>query len=99
MRESIPYGRQEVDDEDIAAVVEVLRGDWLTTGPAVEHFESVFAELVGAQHAVAVNNGTAALHLASVFHRVQTAALTSIRCHHLQAAKQSPSHVDGDNDT
>ncbi len=64
MRDFIPYGRQEIDDEDVAAVVEVLRGDWLTTGPAVERFESAFAGLVGAEHAVAVTNGTAALHLA-----------------------------------
>ena len=64
MRDFIPYGRQEIDEDDIAAVVEVLRGDWLTTGPAVERFEGAFAGLVGAQHAVAVTNGTAALHLA-----------------------------------
>ncbi len=60
----IPYGRQVIDDDDVAAVVEVLRGDWLTTGPAVERFERAFADLVGAEHAVAVTNGTAALHLA-----------------------------------
>jgi perosamine synthetase len=60
----IPYGRQVIDDDDVAAVVDVLRGDWLTTGPAVARFESVFAELVGARHAVAVTNGTAALHMA-----------------------------------
>jgi perosamine synthetase len=60
----IPYGRQIVDDADIDAVVEVLRSDWLTTGPAVERFESLFAEFVGAEHGVAVINGTAALHLA-----------------------------------
>ena len=64
MRDHIPYGRQEVDEDDIVAVVEVLRGDWLTTGPAVERFERSFAELVGAESAVAVTNGTAALHLA-----------------------------------
>jgi perosamine synthetase len=64
VRDFIPYGRQEIDDDDVAAVVEVLRGDWLTTGPAVERFESAFAGLVGAEHAVAVTNGTAALHLA-----------------------------------
>jgi perosamine synthetase len=64
MRDFIPYGRQEIDDDDVAAVVEVLRSDWLTTGPAVERFETAFAALVGAQHAVAVNNGTAALHVA-----------------------------------
>ena len=64
MRDHIPYGRQEIDEDDIAAVVEVLRGDWLTTGPAVERFERAFADLVGAEHAVAVSNGTAALHVA-----------------------------------
>jgi perosamine synthetase len=64
VRDFIPYGRQEIDEDDIAAVVEVLRGDWLTTGPAVERFERKFAQLVGAEHAVAVTNGTAALHLA-----------------------------------
>jgi perosamine synthetase len=64
VRDFIPYGRQEIDEDDIAAVVEVLRGDWLTTGPALERFERSFAGLVGAEHAVAVTNGTAALHLA-----------------------------------
>ena len=44
----LPYGRQDIDDEDIAAVVAVLRGDWLTTGPTVEAFETAFAEAVGA---------------------------------------------------
>ncbi len=70
MHDSIPYGRHEIDDEDVAAVVDVLRGDWLTTGPAVEGFEHSFSELVGAEHAVAVNNGTAALHLAMLAARV-----------------------------
>lgn len=60
----IPYGRQVIDDDDVAAVVEVLRGDWLTTGPMVGQFEAAFASFVGADHAVAVSNGTAALHLA-----------------------------------
>ncbi len=64
VRDFIPYGRQEIDEDDIAAVVEVLRSDWLTTGPAVERFERAFAGLVGAQYAVAVSNGTAALHVA-----------------------------------
>lgn len=62
--EFIPYGRQTVDDDDIAAVVETLRSPWLTTGPMVEAFEVDFAAYVGASHAVAVSNGTAALHLA-----------------------------------
>ena len=59
----IPYGRQLIDDEDVAAVERVLRGDWLTTGPVVDMFESAFADFVGANYGVAVSNGTAALHL------------------------------------
>ncbi|MCA9049826.1 MAG: DegT/DnrJ/EryC1/StrS aminotransferase family protein, partial [Planctomycetaceae bacterium] len=58
----IPYGRQTIDDDDVAAVVETLRSDWLTTGPKVAEFERAVAEYVGAEHAVAVNSGTAALH-------------------------------------
>ena len=58
----IPYGRQHVDDDDIAAVVAVLKGDWLTRGPAVEAFEARICEVTGARHAVAYANGTAALH-------------------------------------
>lgn len=60
----LPYGRQTIDEEDIAAVVEVLRSDWLTTGPKVEEFERLLAGVTGAKHAVAVSNGTAALHAA-----------------------------------
>ncbi len=60
----IPYGRQTVDDDDINAVVEVLRGAWLTTGPNVELFERSVAAAAGTKHAVAVSNGTAALHCA-----------------------------------
>ncbi len=60
----IPYGRQDVREEDIAAVVEVLRSDWLTTGPAVPAFEKALAKTVGATDAVAVSSGTAALHAA-----------------------------------
>lgn len=61
----IPYGRQWIDENDIAAVVEVLRSDWITQGPAIERFEALVAEYVGAQHAVAVSSGTAALHAAA----------------------------------
>jgi UDP-4-amino-4,6-dideoxy-N-acetyl-beta-L-altrosamine transaminase len=60
----LPYGRQSIDETDIAAVVEALRSDFLTTGPLVERFEQAFAEAVGAPHAVACSNGTTALHLA-----------------------------------
>ena len=58
----IPYGRQWIDEDDIAAVVAVLRSDWLTTGPVVKRFEAAFAATTGARHAVAVSSGTAALH-------------------------------------
>jgi len=61
---TIPYGRQSITQEDIDAVVDVLQSDWLTTGPKVGEFEQQFAETVGARHAVAISNGTAALHAA-----------------------------------
>lgn len=60
----IPYGRQNISEEDISAVVEVLRSDFLTQGPAVPRFEAAVAEYVGARHAVACSNATAALHMA-----------------------------------
>ncbi len=60
----LPYGRQQIDEADIAAVVEVLRSDWLTTGPKITEFEQAIADFVGCQHAVAVSSGTAALHAA-----------------------------------
>ena len=60
----IPYGKQWVDEEDIQAVVDVLRSDWLTTGPKVPEFEQAVADYVGAKYAVAVSSGTAALHAA-----------------------------------
>jgi UDP-4-amino-4,6-dideoxy-N-acetyl-beta-L-altrosamine transaminase len=66
MKKFIPYGRQSISEEDIQAVVEVLRSDWLTQGPAVEAFEQAVADYCGAKYAVAVANGTAALHLASL---------------------------------
>lgn len=60
----IPYGRQCIDEDDIEAVVSTLRSDYLTTGPKVNEFEKVVAEYTGAKYAVAVSNGTAALHIA-----------------------------------
>lgn len=59
----IPYGRQFVTEEDIQSVVDVLKGDWLTCGPSVTRFEDVVRDYVGVKHAIAVSNGTAALHL------------------------------------
>ncbi len=63
-RAPLPYGRQAISDEDIAAVVDVLRSDWLTQGPAVPAFEQALAASCGARHAVAVNSATSALHVA-----------------------------------
>lgn len=60
----IPYSRQWIDDEDVAAVVNVLRSDWLTTGPKVAEFEQAVADFVNSKAAVAVSSGTAALHAA-----------------------------------
>lgn len=60
----LPYGRQDIDEADIEAVVRTLRGDWLTQGPAVEAFERALGARTGAAHSVACANGTAALHLA-----------------------------------
>lgn len=64
MTDLLPYARQWIDEEDIQAVVNVLRSDWLTTGPMVEAFEKAIAKFVGAKYAVAVSSGTAALHAA-----------------------------------
>jgi len=64
--ELLPYGRQAVDDDDIAAVTDVLRSDFLTTGPAVDAFEAALAEQTGAAHAIACSSGTAALHIAAL---------------------------------
>ncbi|MDK2801332.1 MAG: hypothetical protein PWQ70_2951 [Clostridiales bacterium] len=72
MRKIIPYGRQYIDEKDIEAVVEVLKGDYLTTGPHVEKFEKTFAEKVGARYAVAVSSGTAALHLSCLAAGIRT---------------------------
>lgn len=60
----IPYSQQSISEDDINAVVEVLRSDWLTQGPTVERFERTVAAYCGAKHAVAVSSGTSALHIA-----------------------------------
>jgi len=62
----IPYGRQHITDEDIQAVVDTLRSDYLTQGPRIPQFEEAFAEYIGSEYAVAVANGTAALHLCTL---------------------------------
>lgn len=64
MHEFIPYGRQNIDEEDIKAVIEVLRSDWITQGLRVEEFEARVADYCGTSYAVAFNSGTSALHAA-----------------------------------
>jgi UDP-4-amino-4,6-dideoxy-N-acetyl-beta-L-altrosamine transaminase len=66
MMKPIPYGRQHITTEDIQAVVEVLQSDYLTQGPSIEAFEKAFASYIGCDYAVAVSNGTAALHLSAL---------------------------------
>lgn len=65
MSEFLPYGRQVIEDDDISAVVDALRSDYLTTGPRVVEFEHALASVTGAKHVIACSNGTAALHLAA----------------------------------
>ena len=60
----IPYGRQDISQNDIDAVVEVLQSDWLTQGPKVPAFEQALCDYTGAKFAVAVNSATSALHIA-----------------------------------
>src|SRR2546425_11642654 len=60
----LPFHTPEIGDEEVSAVAEALRSGWITAGPRVAEFESAFAGYVGAPHAIAVNSGTAALHLA-----------------------------------
>jgi UDP-4-amino-4,6-dideoxy-N-acetyl-beta-L-altrosamine transaminase len=67
----IPYGRQNITDEDIQAVVEALKSDYLTQGPRITDFEKDFAEYVGSKYAIAISNGTAALHLCALALNVQ----------------------------
>lgn len=64
--QAIPYGKQDINEDDIAAVVAALQSDFLTQGPKIKEFEEVFAAYVGARYAVAVANGTAALHLCAL---------------------------------
>src|SRR5450759_533289 len=64
LTEMIPYGRQDISEADIQAVVDVLRSDFLTQGPAIPAFEKSIAQYCGVRHAVAVNSATSALHIA-----------------------------------
>ena len=66
MNKAIPYGRQNITKEDIRVVVEILESEYLTQGPRIKEFEDAFAEYIGCKYAVAVSNGTAALHLSAL---------------------------------
>lgn len=66
MRKAIPYGRQNITAEDLTAVVATLQSDYLTQGPKIAEFENAFAQYIGSKYAVAVANGTAALHLCTL---------------------------------
>jgi hypothetical protein len=66
IKKGIPYGKQEITQEDIDSVINVLKSDFLTQGPEIDKFEKEFANYVGASYAIAVSNGTAALHLANL---------------------------------
>ncbi|AYJ79288.1 UDP-4-amino-4,6-dideoxy-N-acetyl-beta-L-altrosamine transaminase [Aliarcobacter cryaerophilus ATCC 43158] len=66
MMDFIPYGKQTIDEDDIKSVIEVLKSPYLTTGPKIEEFEAELCKYTGAKYCVAVANGTAALHLASL---------------------------------
>ncbi|MEO1621692.1 MAG: DegT/DnrJ/EryC1/StrS family aminotransferase, partial [Cyanobacteria bacterium J06632_3] len=66
MGDYIPYGRQDISQQDIDTVVAVLRSDWLTQGPAITQFEAAVASYCGARYAVAVSSATAALHIAAL---------------------------------
>lgn len=71
MKLNIPYGRQNITDEDIDAVINSLKSDFLTQGPLINEFEKDFAKYVGSKYAVAVSNGTAALHMSTLALGVQ----------------------------
>ncbi|MHB9140346.1 MAG: UDP-4-amino-4,6-dideoxy-N-acetyl-beta-L-altrosamine transaminase [Paludibacter sp.] len=68
----IPYGRQNITEEDIQAVVETLKSDYLTQGPKIKEFEDAFAEYIGCKYAVAVSNGTSALHISALAMHVKS---------------------------
>lgn len=106
MNKPIPYGRHFVDEDDVQAVVDVLRHHWLTQGPVVGEFERAIADRVGAKYAVAVSSGTAALHIAclaagvSSGDRVVTSAnsfVASANC--IRYAGGVPVFVDIERDT
>jgi UDP-4-amino-4,6-dideoxy-N-acetyl-beta-L-altrosamine transaminase len=71
INEKIPYGKQHITEEDIKAVTETLLSDYLTQGPKIAEFEKAFADYIGCKYAVAISNGTAALHLCAMALKVK----------------------------
>jgi dTDP-4-amino-4,6-dideoxygalactose transaminase len=70
----LPYGRQSINDEDVRTAVEVLRSDWITTGPKVGEFEESFAACVGSRYAVSFSSGTAAMLFECGFNAISSYA-------------------------
>ena len=95
-RDFLPYGRQTIDDDDIAAVVEVLKSDWLTTGPKVQAFEAAVATRVDASHASACSNGTTALHLAMIGLSVQPGDWVAVPANTFLATANAVRFVGGE---
>lgn len=92
----LPYGRQLIEDDDIAAVAEVLRGDWLTTGPTVTRFEEALAKAVGAPHAVVCSSATAGLHLAAMAAGIGSGDKAVVPAITFVATANAVRHVGGD---
>jgi dTDP-4-amino-4,6-dideoxygalactose transaminase len=92
----IPYGRQSIDEDDIAAVVDVLRSNFLTQGPAVEEFETRLCEITGARYAVAMSSGTAALHAAMAVGGIGTGDLVATSPLSFAASANAARYVGAD---
>ena len=90
---SLPYARQTIDDDDVAAVGAALRSGWLTTGPAVAGFEAALASTVGARFAVACSSGTAALHLAALALELKPGARVVVPTMTFLATANAPRHA------
>tara|TARA_A100001037_G_C15152283_1_gene640214 strand:- start:3892 stop:5097 length:1206 start_codon:yes stop_codon:yes gene_type:complete len=89
----LPYGRQTIDDEDIAAVVTTLKSDWLTQGPEIVNFERDLAKVVGAKHAISCSSGTAALHLALFAARIGPGTSVIVPANTFVATANAVRHV------
>jgi perosamine synthetase len=95
---NIPYGRHYIDEDDVAAVADVLRHGWVTQGPKIREFETLFANYVGAKYAVAVSNGTAALHIACAAADIKAGDTVVTSPNTFVASANCAVYVDGDAD-